>query len=163
MLPRLPLDPAGRWPDLTGVQVLKTVSEIIAMFGGIDGLYVSIENPPFMRLVIEHIGNGPHDLPTISVAHYFEMNGDVCQDPEMLFRDRDHARRSRFPSIHVSNGGSSDLPGGNQRCARSHARRRIASVCGHVGCESSSARLYRCGAAAPDSGAPGPCRREASK
>ena len=31
---------------------------IIAMFGGVDGLYVSITNEPFMRLVIEHIGRG---------------------------------------------------------------------------------------------------------
>ena len=55
------------------------------MFGGVDGLYVSIPNEPFMRLVIERIGEGPHGLPSISVAHYYEMNGDLCQDPEMCF------------------------------------------------------------------------------
>ena len=49
---------------------MKTIEEIIAMFGGVDGLYVSIANEPFMRLVIEHIGEGPHGLPSISVAHY---------------------------------------------------------------------------------------------
>jgi hypothetical protein len=38
-----------------------------------------------MRLVIEYIGEGPHGLPAISVAHYYEMNGDLCQDPEMCF------------------------------------------------------------------------------
>ena len=64
---------------------MKTIEEIIAMFGGVDGLYVSIANEPFMRLVIEHIGEGPHGLPAISVAHYYEMNGDLCQDPEMCF------------------------------------------------------------------------------
>ena len=64
---------------------MKTIEEIIAMFGGVDGLYVSIPNEPFMRLVIEHIGEGPHGLPAISVAHYYEMNGDLCQDPEMCF------------------------------------------------------------------------------
>ena len=64
---------------------MKTIEEIIAMFGGVDGLYVSITNEPFMRLVIEHIGEGPHGLPAISVAHYYEMNGDLCQDPEMCF------------------------------------------------------------------------------
>lgn len=62
---------------------MKTIEEIIVMFGGVDGLYVSIANEPFMRLVIEHIGEGPHGLPAISVAHYYEMNGDLCQDPEM--------------------------------------------------------------------------------
>src|SRR6476469_9756329 len=64
---------------------MKTIEEIIMMFGGVDGLYVSIANEPFMRLVIEHIGTGPHGLPAISVAHYYETNGDLCQDPEMCF------------------------------------------------------------------------------
>ena len=64
---------------------MKTIEEIIAMFGGVDGLYVSIANEPFMRLVIEHIGEGPHGLPAISVAHYYEMNGDLCQNPEICF------------------------------------------------------------------------------
>ena len=44
-------------------------------------LHLSIENPPYMRLVIEDIGLGPNHLPAISVAHYFEQNGDLCQDP----------------------------------------------------------------------------------
>ena len=64
---------------------MKTVEEIITMLGGVEGLYVSIENPPLMRLVIEHIGGGPHGLPAVSVAHYYEVNGDLCQDPEMCF------------------------------------------------------------------------------
>ena len=64
---------------------MKTIEKIIAIFGGIDGLYVSITNEPYMRLVIEHIGKGPHGLPAISVAHYYELNGDLCQDPEMCF------------------------------------------------------------------------------
>ena len=64
---------------------MKTIEEIIAVYGGIDGLYVSITNEPYMRLVIEHIGKGPHGLPAISVAHYYELNGDLCQDPEMWF------------------------------------------------------------------------------
>jgi hypothetical protein len=64
---------------------MKTIEEIITMFGGVEGLYVSVENPPFMRLVIEHISGGPNGLPAISVAHYYELNGDLCQDPEMSF------------------------------------------------------------------------------
>ena len=64
---------------------MQTIEEIIAMFGGVDGLYVSITNEPYMRLVIEHIGEGPHGLTAISVAHYYESNGDLCQDPEMCF------------------------------------------------------------------------------
>jgi hypothetical protein len=50
-----------------------------------DCLHLSIENPPYMRLVIEDIGFGPNNRPAISVAHYFEQNGDLCQDPEMCF------------------------------------------------------------------------------
>ena len=64
---------------------MKTIEKIITMFGGIDGLSISITNEPYMRLVIEHIGDGPHGLPAISVAHYYELNGDLCQDPEMCF------------------------------------------------------------------------------
>jgi hypothetical protein len=64
---------------------MKTIEEIIKMFGGAEGLYVSVGNPPFMRLVVEHIGGGPHGLPAISVAHYYQVNGDLCQDPEMCF------------------------------------------------------------------------------
>ena len=37
---------------------MKTVEEIIGMFGGVDGLYVSITNEPYMGLAIEHIGEG---------------------------------------------------------------------------------------------------------
>jgi hypothetical protein len=51
---------------------MKTIEEIIAMFGGVEGLYVSITNEQYMRLVIEHIGEGPHGLPAISVAHYYD-------------------------------------------------------------------------------------------
>jgi hypothetical protein len=64
---------------------MKMIEKIITMFGGVEGLYVSIENPPWIRLVIEHIGDGPHGLPAISVAHYYELNGDPCQDTEMCF------------------------------------------------------------------------------
>jgi len=64
---------------------MKTIEEIITICGGVEGLYAAITNEPYMRLVIEHIGEGPHGLPAISVAHYYELNGDLCQDPEMRF------------------------------------------------------------------------------
>ena len=54
-------------------------------FGGVKNLYASIENPPYMRLVIEDIGVGPRGRQAISVAHYFPQNGDLCQDPELCF------------------------------------------------------------------------------
>ena len=91
---------------------MKTIEEIIAMFGGVDGLYVSIANEPFMRLVIEHIGEGPHGLPAISVAHYYEMNGDLCQDPEMCFEIESTQQRDRDAPVHVPDGQPANLSGG---------------------------------------------------
>ena len=64
---------------------MKNIAKIITIFGGVQGLYASIENEPYMRLVIENIGLGPRGHQAISVAHYFEQNGDLCQDPEMAF------------------------------------------------------------------------------
>lgn len=69
---------------------MKTVSKIIDAHGGMswlkqDGNYIRLENPPFMRLVIEYIGDGPRGLPAISVAHYYEQNGDAMRDPEIVF------------------------------------------------------------------------------
>jgi hypothetical protein len=61
---------------------------IIAAHGGLAALheqYLKVENPPFMPLVIEHVGTGPRGLPAISVAHTYLENGDVMYDPEMVF------------------------------------------------------------------------------
>ena len=50
------------------------------------GLYLEIENPSYMALVIEAVDEfGPSGQPTISVAHYGEQNGDLTRDPEMCF------------------------------------------------------------------------------
>ena len=60
---------------------MKTVAKIIESFGGLDWLadnYIRLENPPYMRLVIERIGEGPRGFPAISVAHYYEQNGDAA-------------------------------------------------------------------------------------
>ena len=64
---------------------MKTIARIIQMCGGYENLSISISNEPYMRLCIEHIGTGPCGYEAISVAHYFEQNGDLCQDPEMCF------------------------------------------------------------------------------
>lgn len=64
---------------------MKTIAKIIQIFGGHENLPVSIPNEGYMRLVIEQIGTGPRGYDAISVAHYFEQNGDLCQDPEMCF------------------------------------------------------------------------------
>lgn len=67
---------------------MKTVQAIIDSRGGLEALkkqYLRIENPPYMRLVIEYIGTGPYGGPAVSVAHYYEQNGDAMRDPEMTF------------------------------------------------------------------------------
>ncbi|MDQ2774402.1 MAG: hypothetical protein M3Y57_05670 [Acidobacteriota bacterium] len=62
---------------------MNTIASLIEIFGGPINIYASIENPPYMRLVIEDIGLGPRGYKAISVAHHFEQNGDLCQDPEL--------------------------------------------------------------------------------
>ena len=66
---------------------MQTLLEIIRRAGGWNpGLYLKIENAPYMALVIEAIDeSGPGGLPAISVAHYGEQNGDLMSDPEMCF------------------------------------------------------------------------------
>jgi hypothetical protein len=77
--------------DFSGAQTLmgtfKTILSILKKAGGWHhGLYLKIENPPYMALVIEATDeSGPCGLPAISVAHYGEQNGDLMRDPEMCF------------------------------------------------------------------------------
>ena len=61
---------------------MQTLLEIIRRAGGWNpGLYLKIENAPYMALVIEAIDeSGPGGLPAISVAHYGEQNGDLMRD-----------------------------------------------------------------------------------
>jgi hypothetical protein len=66
---------------------MQTILQILKMAGGWHpGLYLRIDNPPYMELVIEAMDeSGPCGLPAISVAHYSEQNGDAMRDPEMCF------------------------------------------------------------------------------
>ena len=66
---------------------MQTILDILKEAGGWHpGLYLKIDNAPFMELVIEAVDeSGPCGLPALSVAHYGEQNGDAMRDPEMLF------------------------------------------------------------------------------
>jgi hypothetical protein len=66
---------------------MKTIQQILAKQD--NPPYCKIENGPFMPLVIERIGTGPNGHPAISVAHYYEQNGDLLTDPEMCFEEWD--------------------------------------------------------------------------
>ncbi len=47
-------------------------------------LYLKIETPPYMELVIEAVDeSGLWGLPVVSVAHYSEKSGDLMSDPGM--------------------------------------------------------------------------------
>jgi hypothetical protein len=66
---------------------METILAILKMAGGWHpSLYLKIDNPPYMELVIEAMDEfGPLGLPVISVCHYGEQNGDLMRDPEMCF------------------------------------------------------------------------------
>jgi hypothetical protein len=66
---------------------VKTILSILERAGGYrPTLYLKIENPPYMALVIEATPEpGPTGLSAISIAHYGEQNGDLMRDPEMCF------------------------------------------------------------------------------
>jgi len=66
---------------------MRTILRILERAGGYrPALYLKIENPPYMALVIEATPEpGPLSQPSISVAHYGEQNGDLMRDPEMGF------------------------------------------------------------------------------
>jgi len=66
---------------------MQTLLRILERAGGFrPTLYLKIENPPYMALVIEAVPEpGPLGVPAISVAHYGEQNGDLMRDPEMCF------------------------------------------------------------------------------
>jgi hypothetical protein len=66
---------------------MRTILRILERAGGFrPTLYLKIENPPYMALVIEAVPEpGPLGVPALSVAHYGEQNGDLMRDPEMCF------------------------------------------------------------------------------
>jgi len=66
---------------------MQTILRILKQAGGWHhGLYLKIENPPYMVLVIEATPEpGPLGVPAISIAHYGEQNGDLMREPEMCF------------------------------------------------------------------------------
>lgn len=67
---------------------MATIISKIAHEVGIDltvcrptiGAHVKVENGPYMPLCIEVI-----DQSLVSVAHYYEQNGDLVPDPDMVF------------------------------------------------------------------------------
>ena len=69
---------------------MRTLALILMEAGPLlPGFHLHIDNSPWMPLDIEDIEiSGPNGLPTVSVAHYGQQNGDAMRDPEMLFEMR---------------------------------------------------------------------------
>jgi hypothetical protein len=69
---------------------MQTIFHILERAGGYrPTLYLNLENPPYMALIIEATPEpGPLGLPGLSVAHYGKQNGDPMRDPEMCFELR---------------------------------------------------------------------------
>lgn len=63
---------------------MQAIVERIAEKYGLDlnaeEAHLRLENVPYMPLVIEKVGKH-----LVSVAHYFEQNGDLCADPDVVF------------------------------------------------------------------------------
>lgn len=66
---------------------MKTILQILEKAGVFrPTLYLKIENPAYMALVIEEMPEpGPLGLPGLSLLHYGRQNGDPMRDQEMCF------------------------------------------------------------------------------
>lgn len=64
---------------------LDKVTGGIKEFANKPGNYKKLSSGGFMDLVIESIGNN-----SISLAHYYEQNGDLVPDPDMEVKVHDH-------------------------------------------------------------------------
>jgi hypothetical protein len=65
--------------------MMQTIFRILERAGGYrPTLYLNIENPAYLALVIEATpGPGPLGLPGLSVAHYSKQNGDPMRVSEL--------------------------------------------------------------------------------
>lgn len=63
---------------------MQRIIEQIAAKNGLDmtasEAHLRLNNEPYMPLVIEKVGKD-----FVSVAHYYEQNGDLVADPEVVF------------------------------------------------------------------------------
>ena len=83
---------------------MQTILRILKQAGGWHhGLYLKIENPPYMALVIEATDeSGPCGLPAISVCHYGEQNGDAMRDHYVCLLSL-HQQHERFAKVWDNN------------------------------------------------------------
>lgn len=69
-------------------QINNTAKKIFTkIMGMMDNNYIKIDNSngAFMSVSMEVVGQMQDGALLISVAHYFEQNGDLMTDPEVIF------------------------------------------------------------------------------
>jgi hypothetical protein len=67
---------------------MKSLRDIIDLFGGMKKLQeaaIRVEVSPYLPLSIEYVGYGPRGGALIAVAHRYVLNGDLMNDPEIVF------------------------------------------------------------------------------
>lgn len=62
------------------IEAILDQHQLLKAFESAADFHLSIEHPPYLKLVIERHGA------EVSVAHYFTQNGDAMRDPELTFR-----------------------------------------------------------------------------
>ncbi len=71
---------------------MRSIQRMIEISGGfaqLDKEPLDIDHKPYQRLIIEHVGSGPRQLPTIQVSQLFEREGGrQVLDSEMTFEIR---------------------------------------------------------------------------
>ncbi len=66
---------------------MKSVQEIIELTGGwalLAKRAVTVRVEGFMPLCLEIVGRGPQGGTLLSIAHYYEQNGDLMRDPDLV-------------------------------------------------------------------------------
>jgi hypothetical protein len=67
---------------------MNSIRDIVEARGGwdrlVEGHPVRVEAEGFLPLVIEYQGEGPRGGTLVSIAHYYEQNGDLLADPELV-------------------------------------------------------------------------------
>jgi hypothetical protein len=79
---------------------MKSIRDIIDLFGGMKKLHeaaIRVEVSPYLPLSIEYVGYGPRGGALIAVAHRYVLNGDLMNDPEIVFEITSAESRRAHP------------------------------------------------------------------
>jgi hypothetical protein len=86
---------------------MKSIRDIIDLFGGMMKLQeaaIRVEVSPYLPLSIEYVGYGPRGGALIAVAHRYVLNGDLMNDPEIVFEITSAETRRAHPQARLEGG-----------------------------------------------------------